>query len=296
MTFSEDLGNRQYVSQFGTDAIGIEVHKAGALADADANEVTVRMTTLDYSADPVVGSIIFERSALHPATGVYETILASAETATPGLYLTTFSYELDGAPIAVTGIVEIGRASPYYDSLDIGMKGIVESAWLRFADLFDSPNGGPHLQVYFQARFDRNRMAQLLRLAVGRLNTVAQPHSTYTVDDPSNLFPISTWGALLEHALYIETIKHLRRSYVEQPEAVNVTVARQDRRDYLARWGEILRDEEADLKGELDTFKIANMGLGRPRVLVSGGVFGNFGPTRLPGSAAARPRYWSQWY
>lgn len=295
MTFSEDLGARQYVSQYGTDAIGIEVRKAGVLADADANEVTVRMTTLDYVADPPAGSIVFERAALHPATGVYETILSSAETAVPALYLTTFTYEVDGAPMAVTGVVEVGRAAPAYDHLDVGMKGVVESAWLRFADLFDSPTGGPHLQVYFQARFDRNRMAQLLRIAVGRLNTVAQPHSTYTVDDPSNLFPVSTWGALLEHALYVEAIKHLRRSYVEQPLAENINVARQDRRDYLSRWGEILADEEVDLKNELDTFKIANMGLGRPRVLVSGGVFGNFGPTRLPGSAAARPRYWHGW-
>lgn len=297
MTFSEDLGARQYTSQYGTDSIGILVHKAGALADADNNAVAAKMTTLDYEVGPpVVGRLVFNRLALHPATGTYEIILASAETAVPALYQVTWTYSLDGIGQTYVGLLEVGRASPAYDSLDVGMKGVVEAAWLRFADLFDSPYGGPHLQVYFQSRFDRGRMAQLLRVAVGRLNTVAQPHSTYTVDDPSNQFPVATWGAILEHALYIEAIKHLRRSYVEQPDTQGVTVARQDRRDYLSRWGEILRDEELDLKSELDTFKIANMGLGRPRVLVSGGVYGNFGPTRLPGSAAARPRYWAQWY
>lgn len=296
MTFSEDLGDRQYVSQFGTDAIGLRVYKRGVPADADANNVTVRLTSLDY--DPAIprGTIIFDRTALHPQTGVYETILASAETATPGLWQAKWSYALDGVPQVYVGLVEVGRAAPAYDSLDVGMKGVVESAWLRFADLFDSPYGGPHLQVYFQARWDRNRMAQLLRIAVGRLNTLAQPHQTYTVDDPSNLFPVTQWGALLEHALYVEAIKHLRRSYVEQPDAMGVTVARQDRKDYLARWGEILATEEVDLQSELDTFKIAHMGLGRPRVLVSGGAYGNFGPNRLPGSAAARPRYWARWY
>lgn len=296
MTFSEDLGARQYVSQFGTDAIGHTIYSGGVLADADANTVMVQMSSLDYDPDAPAGILVFERTALHSATGTYEVILSSFETATPGLWLTTWSYALDGIPQTFQGILEVGRSAPAYDGLDIGMKGVVESAWLRFADLFDSPYGGPNLQVYFQSRFDRNRMAQLLRIAAGRLNTIAQPHQTYTVDDPSNLFPVSTWGPLLEHALYVEAVKHLRRSYVEQPEAVGVTVARQDRRDYMQRWGEILADEERDLKGELDTFKIANMGLGRPRVLVSGGVYGNFGPTRLPGSAAARPRYWAQWY
>lgn len=286
MTFSEDLGARQFVSQYGTDAVGVLVHKYGALADADANEVLAKLTSLDET------TIVFERLALHPAEGVYETILASSETATPGLWKLTWSYSLDGAPQTYIGIVEVGRASPSYDSLDVGMRGVVESAWIRFADLFDSPYGGPHLQVYFQSRFDRGRMAQLLRIAVQRLNTVAQPHMTYSVDDPSFPFPVSQWGGLLDQALYIEAIKHLRRSYVEQPAAEGVTVARFDRRDYMQRWGEILRDEEADFQRSLETFKIANMGLGRPRVLVSGGVYGNWGPTRLPGSAAARPRYW----
>ena len=53
--------------------------------------------------------------------------------------------------------------------------------------------------------------------------------------------------------------------------------------------------EEDDLKKMLDVFKIAHMGLGRPHVLVSGGVYGNYGPTRIAsGSWASRPRYWAR--
>jgi hypothetical protein len=138
-------------------------------------------------------------------------------------------------------------------------------------------------------------MAQLLQVAMNRLNTVSQPHMTYSLDPEVNQFPYAQWGGLLDHLLYIETIKHLIRSYVEQPVADGVTVARQDRRDYMQRWEEVLRMETEDATSALEVFKIAHMGLGRPRVLVSGGVYGNWGPERLP-LLNARPRFWTRYY
>jgi hypothetical protein len=289
--FSDALGERQYASQYGTPAVGLVVYRGGVPAASDGNVAAARMETLD-------GTIIFDRQALSTATGTYEVVLSSAETQTPGIYKVVWSYTIDGIPQNFTALLEVGESSPAYDHLDEGMKGVVESVWLRFADLFDSPEGGPHLQVYFQTRFGRGRMAQLLRQALGRLNTIAQPHMTYSLEGPPDgkQFPLAQWGGLLEQALYIEAIKHLIRSYVEQPEAVGVNVARLDRRDYMTRWQTILTMEQADLQSQLDVFKMAHMGLGRPRVLVSGGVFGTYGPTRLSHSAAARPRYWARFH
>lgn len=292
MSFTEALGDRTYVSQYGTPTVGFVVHKAGVPSDADGNNVTARMETLDGE------TVIFDRAADHPATGTYETTLSSAETASPGIYKVTWSYAIDGAQQSFVSLVEVGESSPAYDRLDDGMKAVVESAWMRFADLFDSPVGGPHLQVYFQSRFGRGRMAQLLGIALGRLNTVAQPHMTYSLEGPPNgkQFPLGQWGALLDQALYIEAIKHLIRSYTEQPMPMGVNVARLDRRDYMDRWRSILDLEREDFDSQMDVFKMAHMGLGRPRVLVSGGVYGSYGPTRLPHSAAARPRYYARFH
>ena len=277
--------DREYISRYGQPTFGIVVHKAGVPADADGNDVEVVMKDAD-------GDTIFTRTADRTALGTYSITLTSADTQTPGVYDLDWSYATDTTPQVFGSFFEVGPTQPAYDALPAELKLVVEQSWVRFADLWDSPDGGPHLQVYFQTHFGRNRLAQLLALAVGRLNTVAQPHQTYGIDD-TNPFPVASWGPLLEQALYVEVVKHLRRSYVEQPVLSGVGgIATLDRRDYLARWGEILRDEQADLKSMLNNFKIANMGLGQSRVLVGGGVYGNYGPSRLPGSAAARPRYY----
>ena len=291
MTLTDAYAERQYASRYSIEPLTLRVHKRGELADADANAVEVSMRV------PVDGgAVIFSRPATHTELGTYEVLLSSEETQTPGLYEIRWEYALDSVPQVFAGLLEVGESAPAYDALDVGFKAVIESVWMRFADLFDSPDGGPHLQVYFQSKFGRGRMAQLLTVALNKLNTVAQPHMTYGLEGPpvAPLFPFAQWGGLLEQALYIETIKHLIRSYTEQPEALGVVMARMDRRDYTSRWREVLADEQADYKDMMEGFKIAHMGLGRPRVLVAGGVYGNYGANALPpGMLASRGRAWA---
>lgn len=286
---SRVLSERKFVSLYSIETLGLQVRRSGTLAAADG-PVTATFQSLD--ADP---GTVFTRVATSPEPGVYEVTLSSGDTSSPGFYTLVWTYTLDGVEQVYVGYVEVGEASPTYDGLDLGFKGIIESAYVRFADLFDSPQGGPHLQVYFQSKFGRERMAQLLGIALGRLNTVAQPRMTYTLDPLAGGFPYAQWGALLDQALYIECLKHLIRSYVEQPEVQGVVVARHDRRDYMNRWQSVLDMEQRDFERQMEVFKIAHMGLGRPRVLVSGGIYGSYGPTRIPGNPA-QPRYWARFY
>lgn len=281
--------DRQYIPQYAQDFLSFAVSSGGALVDPDSNTVMVTCTNTDTE------QVIFSRAAVRAGAGQYQVNLTTPETSVPGNYTARAQYTIGGAPEAYEGLFQIGKAAPPYDALTAEMKSIVESVCARFGDLFDSPLGGPNLETYFQSKFDRGRIAQLMRMAVGRLNTVSQPFQTYSIDgDGGGVFPVAQWGALLERATYVEVIKHLRRSYVEQPQFMGGEVTRLDRRDYLDRWGEILQDEEEDLKGQLESFKISNMGLGRPSVLVSGGVYGRWAPTRLVGSAAARGIFFSR--
>jgi len=283
------FSDRRYVSMYRVEALGFHVLRSGAATDADG-DVIATFQSLDESP-----GTLFTRVATKTDTGVYEVTLSSAETSYPGIFTLLWNYWLDGIEQNYVGYVEVGQPSPTYDSLDIGFQGIIESTYIRFADLFDSPEGGPHLAVYFQSHFGRERMAQLLRIALGRLNTISQPRTTYTLDPDAQPFPYAQWGPLLEQALYIECVKHLIRSYTEQPDTMGVVVARLDRRDYMSRWQSVLSMEQKDFDSQLEVFKIAHMGLGRSRVLVSGGIYGSYGPTRIPGNPA-QPRWWARFY
>jgi 5-hydroxyisourate hydrolase-like protein (transthyretin family) len=283
--------DRFYVPQYSAEVLGMEIRVAGVPADPDGSAVTVRMTR---DADSVV---ILDRAATRADTGRYEITLSSAESQTSGNYTLRWSYTVATVPRFEDTVIEIGRAEPFYDNLVPEMRALVDGAWMRFEDLFDSPFGGPNLQTYFQTRFDRGSAAKLLRVAVGILNTAAQPYQSFTIDgDGGAAFPVAQWGALLEQALYVEMIKHLRRSYTEQPIIQGSNVTRLDRRDYFDRWGIVLADEQAQLKSQLDTFKIRAMMLGRPVVRVSGGVYGRWGGIARSPALAARPSYWMRAY
>jgi hypothetical protein len=283
--------DRQYVSQYAVDVVGIHLLRNQVPVDADSG---VALTMVSENT----GSEVFSRAATHNATGDYSASFNSVETSVPGSYTLAWTYVLTGQPEYLESGIEVGPAAPSYDNLAPGMKDIVEGVMIRIADTIDSPGGGPNLLTYVQSKFGRGRIAELMRIALGRLNTVAQPHQTYTLDGNGGAtFPFAQWGPLLEAVTWAETLKHLIRSYNEQPNFIGSgNISRLDRRDYVQRWRDSLMDEEAAIKGQLDVFKIASMGLGRPAVLIFGGVYGRYGPTRMSGSVAARPRYWTRFY
>lgn len=281
--------DRQYISQWSLDPIGLFLVRNGTPIDADGT-VQVAMIAED------TGVTVLSRAATHNATGDYSISLASTEAGTPGPYLITWDYQISSVAQHYETGIEIGPANPAYDNLAPAMKDIVESIWIRLSDLIDSPGGGPNLSTYVQSKFGRGRIGQLLKIGLGRLNTMAQPPGSFTLDGVGGaVFPTTQWGSLLESVTWVEVLKHLSRSYTEQPDFVGGgNVSRLDRTKYAKMWRDVMVDEESLIKSQIDVFKISQMNLGRPAVLISGGVYGRYGPTRMAGSVAARPRYWTR--
>lgn len=284
---SLDLVDRRYVSRYSQPGFGIKVLRAGVLTDADALP-TVSLVP-EGQVDPV-----WSRTAQRESLGSYGIVLSSADTQTPLLGTLRWNYDLDGVEQAYGLDLEVGPSAPAYDGLPPDWQDVIEDTWVKFADLFDSPLGGPNLQVYVQTKFGRNRLAQLLGSALQSLNTASQPHASYPMG--ADNFPFAEWGGLLGDALYIEVLKHLIRSYVEQPEVITgTTFSRVDRRDYMNRWQQVLDSEIADFNTDLKRYRMAHLGLGNISVLVAGGAYGNWGNPINPGgvgAAASRGYYW----
>lgn len=277
--------DRLYISRLSPGPLLVVTSDVYGQPAAPDGDVVVSMTP-QFTHDPEV-TLGGTWTATATSTTEYEVVLPPAATSTPGPFLARWDYTVGGHARAGEQPVMIGGSAPAYDALSPEWKAIVESVWLRVADQFDSPMGGPHLQVYMQAHFGRNRIAQLLPIALGRMNTISQPVQTYSLADP---FPFAKWGSLLSHALWVETIKHLRRSYMEQPDPVGVTVARLDRRTYMGLWGQLLAEEEAELRPMLDHFKMQHMNLGGGSVLVAGGIYPRISPYHSEMSGIAAPR------
>jgi len=289
-----DFRQRAYLSRYSADVIGLQIRSAitGGLIDPDGEDITV--TLVNEAVPPVE---VFSRPATRNGVGDYQIALSGAETATPGSYTMSWTYLLATVADRYDMYLAIGDVTPGYDQLAPPMKTVVDSVWKRFADCFDSPHGGPNLMTYFQTHWDRGRIADCLRWAVSRMNVSAQPYQSYTVDGVGGAsFPTEQWGGLLEMATYVEALKHLVRSYTEQPQVnLGTNVSRLDRAYYFDRWRTWLKDEEALLNREFEVFKIRNMGLGHGRALVSGGVFGRRGTVRYAGMAS-RPHLWTRYY
>jgi hypothetical protein len=289
-----DWRERQYISQFSQPPLSLSIYIGGVLANpAGAVTASLSMQNPDGTTTSVSSY-----TAANPTTGMFTVTPSSADTQNPGQAELAWSYVVGSQQQAYVSYLVIGPANPAYDALPLDMQDFLEDqVWVRFRDLFDSAEGGPNLQTYFQSHWSRGRVAQLMGIALQKINGIAQPWTGYTLDGIGGpKFPTQFWGGLLASYTFCEGIKHLIRAYTEQAAFQGPAIARQDRRDYAQRWRQVLQDETAELKSQLDVFKIRHIMSGSPRVLVSGGTYGRYAPTRVAGSVAARPRMWARWY
>jgi hypothetical protein len=157
---------------------------------------------------------------------------------------------------------------------------IAEQVWLRLEDCFDSEEGGPWLRDMTLSYFDPEKIERFIPEGLLEINiwppttNVDLSYFTTMVADPDPALPPGTMQPdpdriILVQGTLLAVIKHLMRSYVEQPNPVGANIVYQDRRDYLARWQTIYTLEENEWRRMVALWKRQFLNLGRSSLLVS---------------------------
>lgn len=160
---------------------------------------------------------------------------------------------------------------PFEEDVPQAQKDFVRAVWRKFQDCFDSEEGGPWLRDETLASFDPQDVLDFVPEAMLLINST-QPITEFDVPFFTN---IQTNGdpnpneQFLVAFTYIAMIRHLMRSYVEQPDLQGAQVVYENRRDYLQRW-QLLYQMEFDYWNRLlMLWKRQFLGLGQSALLVT---------------------------
>lgn len=149
---------------------------------------------------------------------------------------------------------------------------IADAAWRKFEDCYDAIEEGPHLRDETLNIFNKEKMETFIAEALFDINQQNPPTaldlSTFSYSDGTSTFATPDLP-LMAQGVEVAVIRHLMRSYVEQPNPVGVQVGWHDRRDYLTRWQSVYQTEYQQYLRMLALFKRRYLGLGQTALLVS---------------------------
>lgn len=274
---------RRFVALGGRGYLAMAVMDGQTAVDADANSVALKVWRNDGSepepADPR-GTLVLSvddhtgtNKVLKESTGHYFYDLGAAVTQQRGVLTAEWTYSVSGVQLSYTDYLQILDRMPAYEALSDTYRGIVEQVTWLFGDMFDSTEGGPWLQENFQSHFDYERISQLMSMAAMRINYAGVNPTSYGVLAGETAFP-AAWRGLLVWGTYLEVVRHLVRSYTEQPNWVGMNVTYADRRDYAQRWQGVLQMEEPEFLKSVILQKRKMLNLGSSSMLVAGGIYG----------------------
>lgn len=138
-------------------------------------------------------------------------------------------------------------------------------AWKKLEDCFDSEHGGPWLRDMTKANFDRSKLVDFIPDVLLDIN-VQQPMTQYT--EASFPWTERDGGAFFGYGLFIATLKHLMRSYTEQPNVMNSSVGYFDRTRYQQAWAAIYAIELPEWQRVRELWKRSELDISRGSLLV----------------------------
>jgi hypothetical protein len=150
---------------------------------------------------------------------------------------------------------------------------VANDAWEKFEDCFDGEEEGPWLRDMTLNIFNKKKMENFIDDALMDINLQHPPtslgiESFVQAGEKEGEF-VTTDLPVLTQGLVLQLIRHLMRSYAEQPNPVGAQIAWHDRRDYLQRWKEVYLTEQEQYKRMLALYKRRYLGLGTLKTIVA---------------------------
>lgn len=274
---------RKFVSQGSRGYVAISIQDGATAVDPDEGTLSLDVWFADVIADPTPTNpwgtqilTITADSITKTDTGKYYVDLGPELTTNRGLLTAQWTYQVNGEDFSFVDHLQVLEEMPLYESLSDAEKSVCEQVSWMFGDLYDSTEGGPHLIEEFQTHWNYERLAQLQRIAVHRMNFIGNfhnPPTTWAVGTGKNAVP-SQFAGLAVLGTYIEVMRHLRDSYTEIPARPGMNVTYTDRRDYWQRWAANLQTEEEQWKQWVRKAKSSLLSFSRGSLLVAGGIYG----------------------
>jgi hypothetical protein len=145
---------------------------------------------------------------------------------------------------------------------------VANRVWDKIEDCFDSEIEGPWLRDMTMNFFNKGKMQDFIAEGLFDINQQNPPTSIgidgfFAGNDPTADLP------LLVQATFLSVVRHLIRSYVEQPQPIGAQVVYEDRRDYLQRWQETYQIELETYSRWIALWKRKYLQLGKAKGLVA---------------------------
>jgi hypothetical protein len=263
-------------------------------------------------------------------TGHYYYDLGPSLTANRGLITAIWTYTVNSIPFQFTDHLQVLDPMPFYDSLTFKEKSVVEQVSWMFGDLCDSTEGGPHLVEEFQTHWNYERIAQMMRIAVNRMNyignygnkptnwsvgtsvqemiSVAGREVTTTQVLPNGATTTTTYSTrpsfyggnnipddfygLVVIGTYLECMRHFRDSYTEIPDRPGMDVTYTNRIQYQQRWASNLQADLPEWEQWVKRAKLSLLNMSRGSLIVAGGIYGGSSGIFIPGQYQGSIKAW----
>jgi len=209
------------------------------------------------NANPIDGEI------LEDGTG----LLVFDDTDQLGHHIAVATFELvDGTTKSTR--VDFEVFDPF-EVVDTPTRIVADGVWTKLEDCFDAEQEGPWVQDMTLNYFREEKMEKFINDALFDINYQNPPTGLTLTSFVNSDNTVTNNYPLIVQGVFIQVLRHLMRSYVEQPMPTGAQIAWEDRRDYLQRWQSMYELELAQYERWLALFKRGFLQLGHSKLLVS---------------------------